>query len=413
MTTTRHFSKYFLRAALWATASFMASAAIAAEMTLYEDPGFNGNRLTLRTYAPDLSRVGFNDRASSIVVTSGRWEVCTDADFKGYCATLAPGEYRSLDSRFNDRISSAREVGTYGNQTGNYGNYGRGAIELFGQPGFRGGSVEIDSDAQNLENSGFNDRASSVIVTEGTWELCTDSGFRGNCRIYAPGRYPDLGYGMAKQISSARIVRSTTEAPAWHGGGLGVATLPNDTGNARVILFNDDNFRGRSMAVSRDVINLENSGFNDATASMIIEGGSWMFCTDAYYRGDCRVIGPGRYRGLNEFGLHRSISSIRPAGAVPGIPIRPAERAARGQGDIELFSEVKFGGNRFAARNDIYDLEDQNFNDTAASVIVYSGQWEACTNANFGGTCVVFGPGRYPRLAGMANEISSLRRVQQ
>ena len=47
----------------------------AAEITLYEDPGFNGGQLTLRGYTPNIGNTGFNDRASSVVVNSGRWEV--------------------------------------------------------------------------------------------------------------------------------------------------------------------------------------------------------------------------------------------------------------------------------------------------------------------------------------------------
>ncbi|HEX7437221.1 MAG TPA: beta/gamma crystallin-related protein [Caldimonas sp.] len=181
-----------------------AMLAGAAEITLYEHPGFAGGQLTLRGYTPNIANTGFNDKASSIVVASGRWEVCTDADFKGTCVTLTRGEYPALDRRLNDRISSARETGSFGENRGSYNDYGRGAIELFAQPDFRGPSLRLDRDSAALDASGFNDRASSVIVGSGTWELCSDNGFGGNCRTYAPGRYADLGYGMARQLSSVR-----------------------------------------------------------------------------------------------------------------------------------------------------------------------------------------------------------------
>ncbi|MEO6361663.1 MAG: beta/gamma crystallin-related protein [Caldimonas sp.] len=170
------------RSAAWlAGFTLMAAsqAAQSAEMTLYEHSGFAGAQLTLRGYTPSIGATGFNDRASSIVVSSGRWEVCSDIDFKGACTTLSPGEYASLPG-LNDRISSAREIGSNADRRGSYQDYGRGSIQLFGQPGFAGRTLTLDADAPTLSRSDFNDRASSVVVTAGTWELCTDSNFRGD-----------------------------------------------------------------------------------------------------------------------------------------------------------------------------------------------------------------------------------------
>src|SRR5438045_3020387 len=72
----------------------LAGGAYAAEMTLYTNPNFRGNDLTLSGEARNLERSGFNDRTESLIVRSGRWEVCTDANFGGYCAVLGPGDYR-------------------------------------------------------------------------------------------------------------------------------------------------------------------------------------------------------------------------------------------------------------------------------------------------------------------------------
>jgi hypothetical protein len=52
------------------------------------------------------------------------------------------------------------------------------------------------------------------------------------------------------------------------------------------------------------------------------------------------------------------------------------------------------------------------FNDRARSMIVNKGQWELCSDQNFGGDCVVVGPGRYDNLGGLSNRLSSLRRMQ-
>jgi hypothetical protein len=92
------------------TGLMLAGGAYAAEMTLFSGPHFRGSDLTISGEARNLERSGFNDRTESVIVRSGRWEVCTDADFGGYCAVMGPGEYRLLDSPLLRRISSAREL---------------------------------------------------------------------------------------------------------------------------------------------------------------------------------------------------------------------------------------------------------------------------------------------------------------
>src|SRR6476661_4045179 len=86
-----------------------AQAAFAGEITLFADNDFRGARVTVERDAYNLADIGFNDRASSLVVRSGVWQLCEHKDFGGYCAEFGPGEYREL-SRFNDSISSAREI---------------------------------------------------------------------------------------------------------------------------------------------------------------------------------------------------------------------------------------------------------------------------------------------------------------
>src|SRR5688572_26893248 len=107
----------FVRSALLAATTLVATSAF-ADMTLYEHAKFEGGRVTLRGPSADLSGTGYNDKASSIVVRSGRWEVCTDSNFRGSCTVLSRGEYPVLQSGLNDRISSAREVDGSGDRRG-------------------------------------------------------------------------------------------------------------------------------------------------------------------------------------------------------------------------------------------------------------------------------------------------------
>jgi len=99
------------RIALAAAASLCLAGSAFAQVTFYENDGFQGRSYTTRSTVDDFRRIGFNDRASSVIVTSNRWEVCEDVAFNGRCVVLRPGQYPSLSAMgLNDRLSSVREV---------------------------------------------------------------------------------------------------------------------------------------------------------------------------------------------------------------------------------------------------------------------------------------------------------------
>jgi uncharacterized protein YcfJ len=99
-----------LRSAL-AVAAVAVSAQAAAQVIFYEREGFQGQSFTAENEIRNFERFGFNDRASSVVVLRGRWEVCDDSRFRGRCIVLRPGRYPSLTAMgMNDRISSVRTV---------------------------------------------------------------------------------------------------------------------------------------------------------------------------------------------------------------------------------------------------------------------------------------------------------------
>jgi hypothetical protein len=91
----------------------VAGTAQAAELTLYKQPNFAGQQLTLRGGADDLTGRGFQDQTSSIEIQSGRWQVCTEPNFQGDCSVLERGRYPSLEQSLNHRIESARPMAGY------------------------------------------------------------------------------------------------------------------------------------------------------------------------------------------------------------------------------------------------------------------------------------------------------------
>ncbi len=94
-----------------ALAGLVACGPTVAAVTFYEHEGFQGRSFTTEREVTDFVRRGFNDLASSVIVSDQRWEVCNDSGFGGRCVVLRPGQYPSLRSMdLNDRISSARRL---------------------------------------------------------------------------------------------------------------------------------------------------------------------------------------------------------------------------------------------------------------------------------------------------------------
>jgi len=200
-----------------------ACTTAAAQLTLFEHDNFNGQRFDVRGAVDNLANTGFNDTASSARIRSGTWQLCDDAYFRGRCITLQPGEYPSLGTMgMNDKISSAREMGGWGPQPQQGGNWGGGArAVLYSQPGFGGRSFVIDNNVvRDFGNTGFNDRASSLRVEQGYWMFCSDANFEGQCMTFGPGDYPQLPGGLANRISSGRRISSNypyRQNPNWEG----------------------------------------------------------------------------------------------------------------------------------------------------------------------------------------------------
>ncbi|WP_338771543.1 beta/gamma crystallin-related protein [Massilia sp. METH4] len=219
---------------LFAAAALLASFqyASAGELSVFSQPDFRGARMTVRDPVRNFQDIGFNDRASSIVVHSGSWEVCEHKDFGGHCMVLERGEYRDL-SRFDNQISSVREVGRPRDRDDwRDGGRDRGAwrdrddrddndrrrgwrrdddrrgppVELYSGRNFGGDRVVLVGDVHSLRSREFNDRAGSLVVREGEWEVCEHDDYRGRCEVYGPGRYPGLG-GLNNEASSVRRLR--------------------------------------------------------------------------------------------------------------------------------------------------------------------------------------------------------------
>jgi hypothetical protein len=211
-----------------ALAALAAGAAQAGdtELVIYKQTNFRGPSYLVNGEVANVEG-GLAREGSSIIVKGGYWEVCSESHFKGRCRVIEPGEYSSLPRHWDDRIVSVRFVGNDSKIAQRVAREDRrearreareerrearrdrvargGSIDLYGRPNFRGRSVRVEDSAPDLWDKQFDGRASSAIVREGTWQLCSQPGYSGSCLVMGPGEYPRLA-GLDDRVSSIRQV---------------------------------------------------------------------------------------------------------------------------------------------------------------------------------------------------------------
>lgn len=112
--------------ALALTSAAQAQPFRGGSATLYDQPNFQGNSVTITQSAPDLGKWRFNDRAQSARF-EGRWLICEHDEFKGRCQEVR-GEVANLHTLgLMAQVSSLEPAGRSGG-----GGPGPG-------PGFPGG----------------------------------------------------------------------------------------------------------------------------------------------------------------------------------------------------------------------------------------------------------------------------------
>lgn len=80
---------------------------------------------------------------------------------------------------------------------------------------------------------------------------------------------------------------------------------------AQVTLFEREGFSGQSFTTDRQVSNFDRYGFNDRASSVAVASDRWEVCDDAWFKGRCVVLRPGKYPSLVAMGLNERISSVR------------------------------------------------------------------------------------------------------
>lgn len=305
-------------------------------------------------------------------------------------------------------------------------------VELFSQPGFNGMRLRLSADTPDVAAFGMGNAIASVLVKSGQWEFCTAAQFRGACITVGPGRYAEMPPALRGTLASIRVadignkpaprVGTAPNAPVappppvytpsgdgssgpvqgrpGHHHQAGQPGAPVPTPTDAVVLNEHANFDGRPLALSSSAPRLGELNFNDEASSVLIQRGRWQLCEHYDYGGECVVLGVGQHVLSGRW--NDRVSSIRPVFGPNDQPLPPT-------GAVVLHENTDYSGRQTLHMEATPDLRSVGMNDRASSIEVLDGEWQLCTDANYGGRCVVVKPGRYQMGPALDNRMSSLR----
>lgn len=260
------------------------------------------------------------------------------------------------------------------------------ALILFSGANYTGDAVNIFDPIHALPDIRFNDRARSVAVLSGAWEICEHSDFTGRC-VFLREDVPDLRYyDLERDVSSVRPVYEYTDAEH------GLMFVRDESGYIRyadaVRYGNDDYDYGYGRTTRVDVYHY---GYSPAYRSY------------GYYD---PLAGYGPYGfgySRGGYNTYRAYHRERP-------PLRGHYGAHNA--DATLYVDAGGRGASLGINRGVKDLSRFRFNDNVSSLNIKSGQWEVCEHANYQGRCEIIdaSTGKLNDIR-MNDNISSIRPV--
>jgi hypothetical protein len=198
-----------------AAASAQNSRSREAGVTVFAERSYRGAGATFLGETADLRNYQLNDKVSSLAIPSGEvWEVCQDINYGNRCVVFSSSVPDLATIGWNDRISSLRPV------RGGFEGQGWGGIfsfpgisqrlVMFDRTDYRGASRAVTSEALDL-GSFFGNRAGSVEILGGTWELCDSAAAHGRC-VTLSENAPDLSHiGLSGRVTSVRPIEKGSQ----------------------------------------------------------------------------------------------------------------------------------------------------------------------------------------------------------
>ena len=154
-------------------------------LTLYDEDIGSSPSLELTTTDSSLADNGWNNRASSAVVSDGCQWVLYDTDFEALglssgSSVVSPGMYPFFLGLPNNVLSAVRCLPAEGTP----------AIVLFEHYYYFGRMQVLYSSSPNLALTTFDNVVSSFVITGGVWELYSEANYTGSNVTLGQGLYP-------------------------------------------------------------------------------------------------------------------------------------------------------------------------------------------------------------------------------
>ncbi len=242
-------------------------------ITLYARENMKGKRHTYAKSVPRIKDFAVNDFAQSVKVKGGTWVLCEDSNGKGKCESIhhnvpalrSIGLAGAVSSvyRASEWNNGRKENGYDDGYGGGYGpGYGPGPgpddyrygddrryddrppqIVLFEGYNFSGPRITIDTETASLLGSGFSNRARSVRILSGVWELCDGSSFTKTCRTIDRDENNLATIGLDSVITSLRPIDD-----GGYGGGGRRGDNARGFEGQRTVFFAEPSVRGKPVA---------------------------------------------------------------------------------------------------------------------------------------------------------------------
>ncbi len=176
-----------------------------ARITLYNHRGHMVRAVELTSNIDDLDTRRFDDLADAALVSGGIWRLCDSERGRGNCTDYPPGQYESLGG-LDGKVRSAYLIAPVPDRVIAVSGVPPGRAVLYEFANFGGPSAVVEyGRAPDLSWANFRHPASSARIESGSWLVCTEMGYQGECQVLEPGEYPTLS-GLGQGIASARQV---------------------------------------------------------------------------------------------------------------------------------------------------------------------------------------------------------------